>query len=304
MKKFLFFFATFVLILSCEVVTNPKTPAVEQPVVKNDGPIIKAFVIYDSSMAILSFDRQIAAGQGSNLTKDLVFSQTIGTTTTTWGSSELTCVINNNTSNVSIVLNTGAFSLIDTVKIRTQTDANIKTLGVDGKKMSSIDGTYGLVNSSFAAISLNEGFAANSTAVGGFVSIAGSESNFASVKFNKNIDRTTLDSGTWTSIDATNYVVEKTAWFDGDLNKISIAGLGTFKFTDLSVGTGNGLASATVFLKVDVSNNTAFLSFKTAPSSSVSFSSGSVIRFTPAETIRTTVATWVSTDFIPEVTTD
>lgn len=268
-------------------------------------PVLKSFAVSNANTLILTFDGKVAgdaitavvpvADNSTRLANDLIISQVVGTTTTTYTGVQLTVSPTADSTVVTVTLTspTATLSLIDSVTVRTVSGDSITAYGTNGAKIAA--NTTGIQNASFVASAITE--VLGTTATGYGYSIAGSEV-LSMVTFNKNVDRTSI-AGTWTT--SNNVVYTQTGvsvTYNASTNKVSVNSVGEFEFTNLIVG-GNETASAsgTATLSLDTNANTLTITLTSAPSTATSYATGSTITFTPSSGIKTTVGTMISTDY-------
>ena len=271
-------------------------------VLTNDiKPVLKAVAMTNSTTLKLVFDGKIKSGEGAHIINDLIVTQTVGTTTTTYTGSQLASTIGADSTVVTVTLASGTLSSIDPVTVRTVSGDSITTVGANNAKIAA--NTAGVVNASFVAGTITETLAGTLTAGYGY-GIAGTEV-ISTITFNKNVDRSSI-SGTWTTSDNVTYTMTGVAvTYNGSTNKVNVNGVGDLDFTDLVVGnTKTESATGTATIALNTSTNVLTVTLSAAPSVSTYYAADSIITLTPASGIRTTVGTVINTDYKPVVTTD
>lgn len=267
-------------------------------------PVLKTFAVTDATNLVLVFDGKVDAGatNATNLEKDLVITQVVGSTTTTWtGSSQLTVTDANDSTVVSVALDSGSLSMIDPVSVRTVSIDSISTVGTNGAKIAAVSTMTKDINKVFVAKTLAEtlGVSAYNATYG--YGILGTEA-LATITFNKNVDKASI-SGTWTTSDNITYSMTGVAvTYNGSSNKIDVSGVGEFAFTDLYVGAGADSATGTATLALNTSTNVLTVTLSSAPSAISGYSANAVITLTPTSGIKTTGSNTIDTDFKPVVT--
>ncbi len=278
-------------------------------VTNNIAPVLKSFAVVDAQHLVLTFDGKIAAnatiaGNNTNLAGDLILSQTIGTTTTTWTGTQLTVTDPANSTIVYVQLGSGSLSLVDPVTLRTVSADSIKGVGTNLAKIAA--NTTGLQNASFVANAITAASLTNLGSTGYGTAFAGSE--VFTVTFSKSVDRSSI-TGTWTDNGNNTYTqTGVSVTFNGSTEKMTINGVGDFQFPGLYVTDGNGISSssAAATLLLNTNTNVLTVTLTSAPAqtyyTATAGAGNDTVTYIPASGIKTTVGTMINSDYKPVAT--